>query len=539
MKQKSLFNYKHIVTSSISCLFICNINLEALSLKQSVLEVLNTNPIVTERLKNYRSTQQDLNIAESKYLPKIDYRSSFSYNDAGKLIDDIDTQHYHAYKNSLKLTQNIFDGFHTTYQVDYEEARILAAAYNYLEKSNDIAFKMVNVYLNVLKNHEILQNAKDNVDMNKKILKDIKQLYKAGMATKSDLIKVQASLSMAQTNLITNINNTRDAEFNFTRVLGRKPIVSTMSLPTLKISMPESIQRATMYAIKYNPSLLVSQYNVEGAQALYKRDKHNYYPKLDFELEQKYDNAYSKNNDFDSPDDRTIARVVLRWNLYNGGADNALVQKRLSKIHQEIAIKRDLKRQTIEGLELSWSSYSIVLQQMKQLKIYTQYIDETLESLKEEYSMGKKSKKTILDLLRASSDVINVKSRMITARYDILFAQYRILDAMGLMVTVIAGGEQEYRARVNLDVPKVKEVLDTLPISLDVDHDQIADDLDICDNSISKDNIMPFGCQSTKKDSDFDGIEDKLDKCPNTKFLDSVDKFGCSVKDIKKVGDKK
>ncbi len=519
------------ITLSIlaSCLF-CTVNVSAQTLKQDVLEVLNTNPIVTERLKNYRSVQQDLNIAKSKYLPRVDLRSTASYNKSGKFMSDVKDQEFRSYENSLKLTQNIFEGFRTTHQIDYEEARLLAAAYNYIEKANDISFKMVNVYLNVLKNYEILQNAKDNVAMNEKMLVDIKNLYNARMVTKSDLLKVQASLAMAKTNLITNINNARDAEFNFTRVLGKRPIVSQMKVPNLKVSMPESIQRATLFAIKNNPSLQVSQYNIEGAQALYKRDKYTYYPKLDFELEQKYNDTSLDNNGFDSPDDRSIARFVLTWNLYNGGADKALIQKKLSKIHQEVAIKRDLKRQTIEGLELSWSAYEIVNQQIAELEIHSKYMDETLSSLTSEYKMGKKSRRTILDLLGASNDVINAKSRMITAKYDKLFAQYRILDAMGLLVTVIAGDEKEYRARVNLGVDKVTQTLDTLPISLDVDNDKIADELDICDNSKPDNNIMPYGCQIIKKDSDFDGIPDNIDQCPNTRFGEEVNKIGCSMK---------
>ena len=41
-------------------------SLDALTLKESIVEAMNTNPIVQERLKNYRLTQQDLNIAESE-----------------------------------------------------------------------------------------------------------------------------------------------------------------------------------------------------------------------------------------------------------------------------------------------------------------------------------------------------------------------------------------------------------------------------------------------------------------------------------------
>jgi len=489
---------KKIVLSVFVSSIFGVIDVQGLTLKDSILEVLNTNPIVIERLSNYRATQQDINIAKAEYLPKVDFRSTVSNHRTGRLNSDIKNQKYNLYTNSLKLVQNIFDGFHTTYNVNYEETRALAAAYNYLEKSNDVAFKMVNAYLNVLKNHEILENAKENVIMNKQMLKDIEMLYKAKLVTKSDVIKIQASLSMARTNLIASINNTKDTEFNFTRALGRKPIVSNMKFPNLNISMPESIQRAILYALKNNPSLIVSKYNIKGAQELYKRDKHTYYPKLDFELEQKYNDVTVKNNGFDSPDDQTIARLVLRWNLYNGGADEALRQKRLSKIHQEVAIKQDLKRQTIEGLELSWSAYEIVFDQIKELKKYSQYMNESLQSIKEQYKIGAKSKKTILDLLTASSSVINAKSKMISAKYDEIFAKYRILDAMGLLVTAVVGDSNEYKAKVNIDVKKASEVLDKLPIILDSDNDKVVDDIDICDNSKPDDKIMPYGCIKTK-----------------------------------------
>jgi len=520
---------KRVSLGLLSSYLLCSVSVQALTLEESVVEVLNTNPIVTERLRNYRATQQDLNIAESDFLPKIDFRSAISHHEAGNFNDRVRDSSFDYYENSLKLTQNLFDGFHTTYQVDYEEARILAAAYNYLEKANDVSFQMVSVYLNVLKAQELLENAKEEVDVNKRLLRSMQELYDSRMVAKSDLIKVQASLALARTNLITRINNAKDAGFNFARILGRKPIVSEMSLPTLKVSMPESIQRATMYAIKNNPSIRVSQYNIEGAQALYKRDKHNYYPKVDLELEQFYNDAFEMNNGFESPDDRSIVRLVFNWNLYNGHADEALVQKKISKINQEVAIKRDLKRQIIEGLELSWSAYEIVSEQIKQLRIHQSYINETLDSLVQEYKMGARSRRNILDILGAHTDVFNSKARMISANYDNLFAQYRILDAIGLMVTVIAGDAKEYRARVNIGVEELEEKLDIIPVKFDVDNDKIVDGLDICDNSIQKDTIMPYGCVKTVADIDFDGVRDSLDKCPATEFGNRVDINGCTI----------
>jgi len=474
-------------------------SLNALTLKQSVSEVINTNPVIQERVSNYRATQQDLKIAESEYLPSIDFRSGLGFKDAGNLNDEIRDVNYNYYENSLKLTQNLFNGFDTTYKVDYQEARVLAAAYHYLEKANDMGFRMVEAYLNIVKNYKLLQNAKDSVDFHQQMYEDIQNLYNAGLNSASSISKVKAGLALAKTNYIVQKNNTRDAEFKFSRILGRKPIVSDMELPILEVKMPESIERATMYAIRNNPSLIVSHYNLEGAQALYKKSKSGYYPMIDFEIEQLYHDYHTDNNGFDSPDDRFRVGLQLNWNFYRGGADEAAQQKAISKVHQELNIKQDLQRQVIEGLELSWSAYEIIKEQIEQLEEYSKFSEATLSSYKEEYNLGKKS---LLDFITAQNDVVNSRAQMIKAQSEQLFAQYRLLDAMGLLVTVVMGDQSSYERAVNINTDKVEYVVDTLPIKLDEDNDMLVDIIDVCNNTNPDDKnyLMPYGCKKEMSD---------------------------------------
>ncbi len=524
-----------IVLSAVSCIF--SSTLFGLSLKDSVVEVLNTNPVIQERLKNFRATQQDLNIAESEYYPQLDLRATMGYNNAGSIKDvkiadedeynhNVVDQDYNNYETSLTLTQNIFDGFGTMHKVDYEEARILAAAYNYIEKSNDIAFKMVSAYVNVMRSHELTQTARENVQINETIYEKVKDLFDSGLTTDSEVKKIQSALSLARSNLTVQKNNARDTEYTFRRMLGRMPEVNKMSRPDFDVAMPESIERAAMYSIEHNPSLLVSRYNIKGAQALWKQRKKDYYPKVDLEISQFY-NDVDERNGFDSPDDRFRARVVLNYNIFRGGADRANVQKHLSKINQEIEIKRDLKRQVIEGLDLSWSAYEMIGEQLKDLREYSSFSEDTLKLYEEEYDLGRRS---LLDLLASQNDVINSRSQIITAEYDRLFAKYRILDAMGLLVTAIAGDTKEFTSRVNLySDDEALEILDTLPVELDADNDEIPDNLDLCDNSLLENNIMPYGCKKMVRDSDGDGVIDSKDTCLATPINAKVSPDGCAL----------
>jgi len=491
-------------------------SLDAFTLKESVSEVLSTNPVIKERLHNYRATQQDLKISESEYLPTLDFKSGIGYKDAGSLNSDVKDVSYKYYENSLKLTQNLFNGFDTTHKVDYQEARVLAAAYHYLEKANDMSFQMVDAYLNVVKNYKLLQNAKDSVDFHQQMFEDIQNLYNAGLNTASSMSKVKAGLALSKTNYIVQKNNTRDAEFNFAKILGQKPNVLEMNFPLLDVKMPRNIKSATIYAMKNNPSLIVSHYNLESAQALYKKSKSGFYPKIDFEIEQLYNDYDSDDNGFDSVDDRFRIGLQLNWNLYRGGADKAQLQKSISKMNQESQTHQDLQRQVIEGLELSWSAYEIIQEQIKQLEEYNKYSESTLISYREEYNLGKRS---LLDFVTAQNDVVNSRAQMINAQTEQLFAQYRLLDAMGLLVTVVIGNQSSYENAVNINTDEMEYILDSEFIKLDSDNDNITRNRDICSTIGDGDigNIMRYGC---KREIDDPNKETTLRILKNNQILE-------------------
>ena len=518
---------KTIICTGLSTFSLLN----ASTLRENVAEVLNSNPVIQERLRNFRATQQDLNIAQSEYYPTVDLRLATTYNDAGELNDKVNDIEYKSYESSLTLTQNIFNGFGTIHREDYEEARILAAAYKYIEVSNDVAFKMTVVYLDVIKSNQLLQTARENVQINEEMYSKVRDLYNGGLTTDSEVKKIASSLSLARSNLTVQRNNAFDKEYSFKRVLGRLPDTARMEMPQVNIKMPSNIQRATLYAVKYNPSLKVSNYNIKGAQSLWKQRKKDYYPKVDFVLDQTYNHADPTNNGFDQPDDRFSAKIVLTYNLYRGGADKANVQKHVSMVNQEVDIQRDLKRQVIEGLELSWNAYKMVGAQLVDLKEYSSFSEATLALYKDEYNLGRR---TLLDLLTAQNDAINSRSQVIEAEHESLLAKYRILDAMGVLVLSLNGSTNEFTSKVNISNNDMEdmETLDVLPIKLDIDDDKIADNIDLCDNSLKENNIMPYGCIKLKRDKDKDGILDIHDKCPLSKVGQKVNSDGCLIENV-------
>jgi adhesin transport system outer membrane protein len=433
------------MNKNLLSLFLIVLSLNAQTLKMTVDEVLSTNPIVLERLKNYNATKEDITSAESGYYPKLDISVGGGYESSKKedaygytTIRDkdgknVDSLNLGVYQGSLTYTQNLFKGFATTYQVKQQEQRTLSAAYSYIEKANDTSFEMVNTYLQVMRNVELLETAKANVKINKEIFTKVQKLYDAGLTTLSEVNKIESSLSLSRSNLVVQENTLMDVTYNMQRVLGRYLNPDEMSKPKLNITLPATLEEATQYAMQNNPSLLVGKYNIKLAQAIYKEKKSPFYPTLDIEVSQSMNKNLSA---IEGTDDRFRAMAYVRYNFFNGFADRAALQKSISSIHQEVETKNTLRRKVIEGLNLSWAANKKLSEQLKHLVDYKKFSKKTLVLYSKEYDLGRRS---LLDLLAAQNDFIGSKKQIINTQYSLLFAKYRILDAMGILVSTVLG----------------------------------------------------------------------------------------------------
>lgn len=415
--------------------------LNAQSLKTSLEDVISTNPIILERLSNYNSVKEEITAAKSGYYPKLDLSLGVGYEKTDRDNTSFD---FKVYQNSLKYTQNVFNGFETTYRVQQQKSKTLSSAYSYIEKVNSTSFDLVNSYLQVMKNHELLQTAKENVEINQIVLIKVEKLYKAGLTTLSEVNKIKASLYLAKSNYVVQENTLLDAQYSLQKTLGKDINNSYMSRPQLNVELPLTIQEAQEFALKNNPSLLISEYNIKLSKASYKEKKAAYYPKIDLEVSQTLNHNL---NAIQGDENRFRAMAYVKYNLFNGFSDKSSIQKGISKIQQEKESKDTIRRDIIEELKLSYSAYEKLTDQLKHLQSYKEFSHQTLQLYTKEYDLGRRS---LLDLLSAQNDFIGSKSQIINTEYNLLFAKYRIIDSMGILVSSVINNNDIHYTNVGL-----------------------------------------------------------------------------------------
>lgn len=486
---------KAIVTSALILSAVSTINLNALTLNEALNDALRTNPVILERLKNYDKTAYDLKIAKSEYAPTIDFVSRFGYEKtySKHTTAGFEEKGLHIYRNSLTLTQNLFNGLATRYKIKYEKARVMAAAYNYVEKTNDVAFNVVKEYLNVLKYDRLYNLEQENILLTQDILGKTQELSDSGAGPLSDVKKVDSSLQLAEFNFLTQKNNLLDSEFNLGKLLGKKVRHVELSKPDFNYSLPTSLENATKHAVNFNPSMLVTNYNIGTAKYALDQSKSKFSPTLDFEF------AYNLDKNTSGEEGHSkgyTALLVFKHNLYRGNFDVNTMRKNRLNVMQEYEIQREIKRQIIEGLQLSWSAYSMIEKQLVFLNSYQEESKATLDLYREEFEDGSR---TLIDLLTAQDDYISARNKLIIAQYDWLFSKYRILDSMGEMVnSLFDDATAKYYKPVIAEYKPVSKSDE--PHSFDRDGDNINDEMDLCDNTTLGLDIDMYGCSTGKED---------------------------------------
>jgi adhesin transport system outer membrane protein len=459
----------------------------ALELHQAVETTLTTSPVVKERLHAYRQNIQDYENAFGKYYPVVDLGAYWGWrkrdwDEPSPYVDN----NKHVEQYYIELRQNLFAGFSTMSGTSLERARIASAAWYFMEMANDHALETATKYMEVVKQKKLLEIEKSSLEMHERLFGDMAALEEAGASRKSDMDEIRSKLALAYANVRVQENNLQDALIEFHRRFGEYIPAEEFTMPTLQLHMPQSIREATKVAIRRNPSLLVMNYEVKAHQKAYQVSKSKYYPQVDLTVR----HSYNKNGDiFDGEYQETLALLSLKYNLFNGTRDSAAVQKSRSAIQEQDSRREKLKRETIEGVQLSWTAYENLNIINPFLERHMDLTRQRFDSYRQDFRLGHR---TLLDLLIVHDDYIESQKKLVNNEIDEIIARARILDAMGELPDALNIDMRQY---VGLSAHvKTEPVEDSKKIVTDADKDRIKAADDVCTNTPADAERDYVGC---------------------------------------------
>lgn len=416
----------------------------ALTLQEVVRDSINTNPEMQKQISDYRAIIYDLDKAKAGYKPTIDISGDIGPEHTDRRYQNIETDLVRK-EAGVVATENLFAGFNTQSDVEEQEHRIVSARQEVMQKANMLALEVTGVYLEVLKQKTLLDLEKENVRTHERIYGMIREKTAQGLGRRSDVEQTEGRLSLAYANYISQLNNYQDTLVNLERLYGRPITAEELETPASPTLPEQRLEALHALAIQYHPTLMIEQANISVKDAQYRKEKSTFYPTLDAELSADYrDNVDGSEEQIKA----YRAMLRLRYNLYNGGYDEATRLQNLQEVTTQKTSLHEQMRAVAEKLNLSWMSYQLMSRRLPCTRLHRELSLQTSASYAEEYQLGRRS---LLDLLNVELEATDARKLVTETENELLLSRFRILESLGLLSYALNTGLEE---KVDAELPE-------------------------------------------------------------------------------------
>ena len=333
---------------------------------------------------------------------------------------------------NLRVDQNIYDGGRWWNQIKQAKASLRASQFNHTATKQSVVRNVTLYYFQLLKALKLQEVYESAVTVADEQLKRTESMYEIGSVALVDVYKARVSLGENKINLVTQKNAVRIAKMNLNVAMGRNPDQELEVMEFHDYKIPDyNLASAIQAAVEKNPELKGLEEDANSAMYSAKVAKAQFLPNLgagfsytrsnsDFErVYTKYDKNYNY----------TIG-LSVSWNLFNGFADKAAVEREQLNYHIAKENIVDRRRQIIAEIKQAFI-------EMQAWREASDINKENLESAKEELRLEQEKYRvgsgTLLDVTVAQSSLTNAQSTLVQAEYETIMAVVRLHAAMGVL----------------------------------------------------------------------------------------------------------
>lgn len=345
---------------------------------------------------------------------------------------------------SISLAQPLFRGFKTIYGTRAAEASVKAGRQTLLAVEQDILFRAVAAYANVLRDRQIVAFRQKNVAVLQEQLRAATARFEAGETTRTDTAQARARLGQSQASLAGARADLAASVANYARIVGHAP--GTLKYPGIA-ALPASLDAALAVAAETNPDVLAAAFVEEASRHSVEVVKGDLLPSLTLEATAslRHDPGNSAHTS-----DSAIIRGVLSVPLYEAGRTYSAVREAKQVASQRRLQAVETGRAVREAVEATWSALAAARQTIAAATAQVSAAELALDGVRQEYQAGSR---TTLDVLDAEAEVVDARIVQVSAERDRVVAAYRLLAAVGRLTARDLGlavayydAERNYRA---------------------------------------------------------------------------------------------
>jgi len=383
-------------------------------------KAIDGNPEVTARLNALRAAGDEIDVARGGYLPRVDLSASVG-RDSDRITNRT-PQSQSLNRNGVALSANqlLWDGFQTRREVERLGHAKLVRYFEFLSSTEDAALEASRAYIDVQRYRRLVELAQDNYVQHRYVQDQLQSKVKAGVGRGVDSEQAIARLALADSNLTTEAANLHDVSARYLRVVGEAPAASLPAVQGLNKGIPATSEEATNQAVLNSHTVEAAVENLRAAKAQASGQKGSLYqPKLEARVR----SGAGKNFDgIESQKRDTSAEVLLSWNLFNGGSDQAR-WRQLANLGNKAADHRDKAcRDVRQTASIAHNDIQKLKDQLASLDRNVLAIEKARDAYRQQFDIGQRS---LLDLLNSENELYTAKRAYVNAEADLQLAYAR------------------------------------------------------------------------------------------------------------------
>ncbi|HET7528462.1 MAG TPA: TolC family protein, partial [Burkholderiaceae bacterium] len=348
-------------------------------------KALETNPDVTARVNALRASLDAVSVARAGWLPRVDAEASAGrtddrYNTRVPINSTIDHNGV-----ALSIAQLLWDGTALTSQIRRLDHERQTRWFELLDISENTALEATRAYIDVVRYRRMVTLSENNYVDHRFYYQQIESRFKAGVGRGVDVEQAAARVALAESNLNTDTQNLHDVVSRYLRVIGEAPLQEPPRPETLTAGLPATANEAMDLALRNSAAINAAIENLRSVRATVSERESAFWPTVQARVR-----AGSGHN-FDATPQlnrEVTAGVVLNWNLFAGGADQARVRQQTNLLLQAADQRDKACRDARQNAGIAYNDVVKLDEQLRVLDRNVLAIEKTRDAYRQQFNIG-------------------------------------------------------------------------------------------------------------------------------------------------------
>ena len=347
-------------------------------------------------------------------------------------------QPYSTSNNTLTINQMLFDGFRSLALTKEKRFESYAQFFQLRDESEQVALEAAEAFMDVFRQQQLVKYSIDNLVEHRQVFLRIKVRTTGGMDADVDLEQAQARLSLAESNLLVELNNLNDRKTGYQRIVGVPP-ADGLVMPIRSFELPGSRDIALRVAYQQSPVLGLNEQTKKARQAGLRANRGAFYPTIEL----RYRNQNDKNREgVTGRFEEEAVEVALNLNLYRGGSDQALTREAHNLYYSALEQQKVACINVRQDVLNAYNEVAILRSRVEILKDNLRSQEISKDAYKAQFAIGNRS---LLDMLDGVNEYFVTRNSVTNAEIDLAKAEIRTLAVMGVLLATLGveGRNQE------------------------------------------------------------------------------------------------